>query len=46
MNIDDNESNEICLILRNIFEEIGKSLNIKSLKGISIALVDEGYRKG
>ena len=45
VNIDDDESNEICLTLRNIFEEIGKSLNIKSLKGISIALGDEGYRK-
>lgn len=45
MNIDDDESVEICLTLRSIFEEIGKILNIKSLKGISITLGDEGYRK-
>lgn len=45
VNIDNDKSDDICVSLRMIFEEVGRALNIKSLKGISIALGDEGYRK-
>lgn len=45
VNIDNDKSDDICASLRSIFEEIGRRLNIKSLKGISIALGDEGYRQ-
>ncbi|WP_299066680.1 hypothetical protein [uncultured Psychrobacter sp.] len=45
VNIDDDKSDDICASLRMIFEEVGRTLNIKSLKGISIAIGDEGYRK-
>lgn len=45
VNIPNDKSNNICSNLRDVFFQVGKLLNLESLKGISIACGESGYKK-